>query len=292
MNLETTPLVEPAANPSLAPRRASADEMLESLEILFANGDFSLAEGLTDVALSENPEHPRLNELGAVVFLECKKNAKALECALRFLESGRDRVRGHLLLGEVFLEMNQVREARVAFEYYLGHAAAGDPDMFQALKSMGNIHVRERDLDAAEELYARAMVLNPQSDALLVNFGVLEIQRQRWNEARERFRAALASHPANDRAWLGLALVHRAFSDHDLAWANVCQALDLNPNNETAAGLLTEWAAADGRLSEAASRIDALRARCSPALREVYASALATLFARVGVQVDGTGERG
>ena len=68
----------------------------------------------------------------------------------------------------------------------------------------------------------------------MVNYGTLEIQRDNLEAAVERFRKAVQLNEANDRAWVGLALVHRHMGDLELSRANIERALDINPKNKTA----------------------------------------------------------
>jgi tetratricopeptide (TPR) repeat protein len=63
-------------------------------------------------------------------------------------------------------------------------------------------------------------------------------------------------NPNSDRAWVGLALVHRSKGDFELSWANLERALDLNISNRTALKLIVEWAVRDGRVQAAASRLE------------------------------------
>lgn len=120
------------------------------------------------------------------------------------------------------------------------------PLLFEVFKSLGNIFLRRGDLDSAEDCYNRAHRLNSRSDHLSVNFGTLAIQRERWDEAFERFREALEWNRENDRARVGLALCQRMKGDLELSWGNVRAALDLNPLNETALTLALDWGLRDG----------------------------------------------
>ena len=49
----------------------------------------------------------------------------------------------------------------------------------------------------------------------------------------------------NDKAWVGLALMHSEYGDHALASANLTAALDLQPLNRTAVLLCARWAFRD-----------------------------------------------
>lgn len=127
--------------------------------------------------------------------------------------------------------------------------------LFECYKNLGNIFLRDGDYDEAEELFDKACTLRPESDTLLVNYGVLEIQRKNLEKARDRFRSALDLNNKNDGAWLGLALVHREFGDMELAWANLERALDENKSNQTAITVTMDWGIRDHKLDKAALRI-------------------------------------
>ena len=89
----------------------------------------------------------------------------------------------------------------------------------------------------------------------MVNYGTLEINRDNIDAATERFRAALEINSRNDKAWVGLALIHRSKGDFELSWGNLERALDLNPRNRTALRLEVEWSVRDGRIQSAIERM-------------------------------------
>lgn len=123
------------------------------------------------------------------------------------------------------------------------------PELFEIFKNVGNIHVRRGDLDLAEDNYNRAHRIQASSDVLFVNMGTLCVQKQAWDEALEKFRAALVLNMFNDKAWVGLAIGHRMKSDRELAWGNLEAALEYNPLNEAALTLALEWGVQEGRES-------------------------------------------
>ncbi len=136
-------------------------------------------------------------------------------------------------------------EAIESYRTFIFGVADESPLLFDALKNLGNCFVKIGDLDSAEEAYHKAFHLNSESDVILVNYGTLEIQRDRYNQAQSRFKQALEVNIDNDKAWVGLALVHRQMADAELAWGNLCRALDLNPTNKTSITLLIQWAVDD-----------------------------------------------
>ncbi|MAV91094.1 MAG: hypothetical protein CL676_06705 [Bdellovibrionaceae bacterium] len=96
-------------------------------------------------------------------------------------------------------------------------------------------------LDQAEDCLYQALEHPGAVDQVLVNLGTLDIQRKSWESATVSFREAINHNAKNDKAWVGLALCHRYRGDHELAFGNLELALDINPKNETALGLLLAW---------------------------------------------------
>lgn len=153
-----------------------------------------------------------------------------------------------------------------------------DNTVFEIYKDIGNIYVRQGDFEGAEEYYHKAFALNPDSDALHVNLGTLEIQRQDWGAARDRFRFALGLNERNDKAWVGLALAHYHLGDIDLAFANLERAIDQAPGNRTAVLLLAGWGEKHDRVDEAVEALQNYLAEAS--FDEEMSLALIQLFCR------------
>ena len=78
-----------------------------------------------------------------------------------------------------------------------------------------------------------------------VNLGTLAMQKADTQTALERFRGALEIDSRNDKAWVGLGMVHHDMGDLVLARANIENAMDINPLNRTAVQLAATWALRD-----------------------------------------------
>ena len=154
-------------------------------------------------------------------------------------------------LGHTLYDLGRDDEAQACYQMALKRPLEVDHRLFKLYKNLGNIFVKQKDLEGAEEIYNRALAIEPRSDVLYVNLGTLAIQRDHWEEARGFFREAVSINSRNDRAWVGLALVHHYFADHELAWANIEEALAVNPCNEAAVNLVTDWAIQQGKLGKA-----------------------------------------
>lgn len=122
----------------------------------------------------------------------------------------------------------------------------GDPLYFDIYKNMGNIYLKCSDIDAAEEKYNLANAIDSNDESLQINYGVLEIQKSKYTDAKSRFSKVLENNSESDLAWVGVALVHRAHADHDLARACLMRGLDSNPYNKMAITNLVKWCEEDG----------------------------------------------
>lgn len=157
-----------------------------------------------------------MNHKNQILFAECLYKMADYPAALKILHSVLDEVENH------------------------------EPLLFDVYKIMGNIYLKCGDIEAAEEKYNLAHAIDSQNEVLIVNYGVLAIQKSDFLEAKSRFVTVLAKHPENDLAWVGLGLVHRHFGDMDLSRACLLRALDENPYNKVAITQFYQWSIQDG----------------------------------------------
>lgn len=214
--------------------------LMMNAKVLLSHGEYQLALNLLRQACNLNSKHPEvLRTMGLVL----EKLAKWSEAKIVYVELDRQfhnfkysyrKAHCHYMLNEDESALNGYYEA-------LSHLQDEEEDLFELYKNMGNIFVRRRDFEAAEESYNKAYTINSQSDILLINFGTLEVQREDFDKALFCFRKAIELNAHNDKAWIGLALVHNHFGDKELAWGNLIKALDIDAFNRTAILLMGHW---------------------------------------------------
>ena len=203
-----------------------------------------------------------LEDLYMILQIEPNDSIIALELARRLNGRGRQAEALRILrnvvdidfrfatlnaLGQTEYELDLGDDAFNHLQTALLVADDKEPALFDVFKTLGNLFVKRGDFMSAEDSYNKAHRLNPHSDALLVNFGTLAIQRADWDQALTRFKDALVIDSSNDKAWTGLAIGHRMKGDQELAMANLEAALQYNCLNETALTLILDWGVADGR---------------------------------------------
>jgi tetratricopeptide (TPR) repeat protein len=213
---------------------------LKNAKVLQQNHEHSLSINLLRQASSLSPHHPLvLKALGESL----EKAKKWDEAYLVFKHLGR--VRPDFYSFYKIAEMEYVlQNDDLSLQSYfecLSHLVEDCDELFNVYKNIGNMLVKQKDYDGAEEYFNKAHAKNSKSDVLFVNFGTLEIQREDFNKAVFCFRQALEINPKNDKAWIGLSFVHSGFGDHELAWGNLMTALDINRTNKTGLLFMMNW---------------------------------------------------
>ncbi len=228
---------------------------LANARLLMKHKEYSLALNILRQACNKDSKHPvTLNLLGDC--LELKHNFSEAMIARRTLVSVDYGFESLFKFATTLYKMNQDEEALNKYYEALSLLTEESDSLFELYKNMGNIFVRQGDFDGAEEYYSKAYTLNAKSDTLLVNFGTLEVQRNDFGKSLYCFRQAIEANSENDKAWVGLAMVHNHFGDVELAWANLETALDINPQNRTAAHLLANWAVRDVQLDKGITALE------------------------------------
>lgn len=215
--------------------------MIANAEMLKKHHEREAAKVLLRETLNLEPRHPvALSKMVSVLPNDAAHRDEKFKVAQAF-DKVTDSPEAALEVAKIYYELG---ELDMALESYFRAANRIDEEnamVFEIYKDIGNIFVRQKDYDGAEEYYHKAFALNPDSDTLQVNLGTLEIQREDWPEACLRFRSAIGCNDKNDRAWVGLALAHHQMGDIELAFANLEKAVDLNPANRTAIQLIATW---------------------------------------------------
>ena len=228
--------------------------LMKNAVLLDEAGERRLASNILRNVLIRRPDHPEALMRMGLCLRDEGRHEEALKC-FRALAKTERKLEAQILIAETFYLNENDAMALAGYRDVLKQVVGDQKALFEIYKNVGNIHVRAGDFDAAEEFYNKAYTIQPESDVLMVNYGTLEIQREALPEAVQRFRRSVEINKDNDKGWVGLSLVHRQMGDHDLAWANVQRALDINKRNRTALRLVVDWGVADHRVSAAVSHL-------------------------------------
>lgn len=222
----------------------AAAEVLKNAQILFENGEKSLALNLLRVALNRDHTNVIIMQQLAKYLEGLKKFDESIKIREQILKIDYGFMTVFHLAQSYYLSGND----QLALDKYyeaLSIMVEDEDVLFEIYKNMGNIFVRQGDFEAAEEYYNKSCTISDQSDVLFVNYATLAVQRSDFDRARDYFRNAVEINPQNDKAWIGLAMVHNQFADFELAWANLEKGIDINGKNRTGVFLYSQWALRD-----------------------------------------------
>lgn len=229
---EVTPQV-PAVQINPKPTiQAAAFALLQNARVLIKHGESQLALNLLRQASSYDTHELILSEM-TFVLSKLEKWHEAYRVCSQWC---RVEVNFESVFYRAQIEYQMGLDDKSLQSYFeaLSYVTESRSELFEIFKNIGNIYVRKADFELAEEFYNKSYAVKSDSDILLVNYGILEMQRGDLNRAKDRFRSAVQINMTNDKGWVGLAMAHFDFGDEELGIANLKKALDINPYNKTA----------------------------------------------------------
>jgi tetratricopeptide (TPR) repeat protein len=131
--------------------------------------------------------------------------------------------------------------------------------------------LEEGDLERAREALQRAIETDPNDSAALVDLGYLALGAGSTDEATGLFRQALEREPGNIDALRAIATIHGRSGRAEDAYDAAASVADAQPEDPLAVLELAELALDLGRLDEAASAFQRLRAVDDDPSHDVYA---------------------
>jgi tetratricopeptide (TPR) repeat protein len=143
--------------------------------------------------------------------------------------AGRERARTAY---ELYLHASQLDEDAGtmddAEELYL-RAIELDPWLSIAYTNLGNIRFRRHDVDGAQKLYERALEIDPRQPEAQYNLGYVTLERGDPGRAVPLFRGAIESDPKFADAYFNLAMAYEQLGKPDSARTFWKSYIDLEP---------------------------------------------------------------
>lgn len=241
----------------IAEPNPAIENWIPAVDDLIRVNDVSAAHSVLQKVFAKDPYNIVAMELLASCFLKEMKFEQSLQVRLEMERLGDVDFHNLSQIGHLYYDLGQDIPAGEYYERSILMSPSSNKALFEIEKNLGNIYLKVGDMESCEEHYNRAFVIDPHSDVLLVNYGTLEIQKGEYAKALRRFRTAVDANSVNDKAWMGLALVHRQYGDIDLSWGNLERSLDINPGNETAIQMMMDWGVKDNQLEKCIPRLDA-----------------------------------
>ena len=205
----------------LGPNHASALTFAALLAL--RRGQAAAALDYASRAIAVDPRRARAHHLRGLALHAVGRGTEALVDLRQAVALDAKLVDARLDLGNALLDEGDVASAATE----INAALAADPSAI-AYNSLGNLHARQRQFDAAIAAYSRAIELDPRLPQAYGNLGMLQFSVADNDAAIASFRRAVAlapDRPANwsallfalsvsDRATArGIAAEHRAFGE-------------------------------------------------------------------------------
>lgn len=209
------------------------ERMIENAHLLLSSGEFILARNIFSFLLKGNLKDQRAMEGLGLCFIQLNELLPAKKCfkALWELYQKEDYA---ARLGLCYLAEQDDESALYHFSKVQSPEKMEPKLRFEFFKAYGNILNRREQLQTAEALYQKALELNPQSEAIYVNLGTLELQRKNLSVAQKYFMRATQIQPRNSKAHCGLGMVDLGQGDFFSAGREFQVALDCDCQNTVA----------------------------------------------------------
>jgi tetratricopeptide (TPR) repeat protein len=155
---------------------------------------------------------------------------EAVEHLARAIALKPDLVEAHVALGDTFTVNVDLEQARACYQ----RALALDPERIDAHYGLANAALLQGRPDDAADLYRRVIAKNPFAEAYC-KLGIALASQEKWQEAMEQYRQALALKPDFRDAYRFLGYALLMLGDAIEAMAAVRQALAIGETMEARA---------------------------------------------------------
>jgi tetratricopeptide (TPR) repeat protein len=195
------------------------------------------------------------NNLDAlIVIADAATTPEEVDAALAQLELVRadheDKAKFHLAIGNLYIKKRDMERAEQAFK----SAAAAEPDSVHAHLALGNFYLTKRELDLAEEEFKSAADLAPKQSLVQIKLVDFYIATQNTEQAKTLLADLVEEVPDFLPAWRRLAEVNFAERNYEDAARALDTFLEKSPNDPDAIELRGRIHAARGEAAEAVDR--------------------------------------
>lgn len=141
--------------------------------------------------------------------------------------STRNFAQSYFSLGNIFLKQNQLERAEV----YYDSALTKNPNLPRAHLNLGIIQLRKENLDSAGAEFSRVLLLNPYEEKAYNNLSTIYRLKKDYSKAIQFARAAIQLRPNYGTAYSNLSLSYRALGLLDSAETVLQQGLQILPRD-------------------------------------------------------------
>lgn len=214
--------------------------------LLVLSGPLLAAEGvapsLEDLAqrVEEEPDDPlALAEYGFAL-LGGDRESEGLELLAQADVLGYDEPRVQIILARAHMKTENWSDASLVASRVSNSALAGPQDKVEAAFIGGSARWRLGDVQSAEELFGRALRMDPTHGPSMVNLGLLYYSTSRHSQGIAALKKAADIDPENPRVAVRVAGAFEGMGRYDLALPLRERVVDLLPESVGARKVLVQ----------------------------------------------------
>ena len=208
--------------------------LFEQTRKFHQDGDFEQALAGYQTMLSEEPDHPQLCYLLALLYFEQGAQAEATKWFERTVELAPEAAPAHYNLGVIFFDQGEYSKAATAYEK-AAKLCPEDEDIFFNLaltwKKMGNF-------DEALRCYQHILTRNPEDKDTLYNLGVLYKDMKLESESITTLEKVLEIHPEHAQSLNNLGYLYHKAEEDKKAISTYKKLIEIDHNAAMAAHML------------------------------------------------------
>jgi tetratricopeptide (TPR) repeat protein len=254
-------LVEQQLDGALAQAKAATQADSTSAQAQFFLGRLYTATSQLDDAAKAFTEVLKLNPRAAAAQVELSRVELAAGSPDASVQSARQALKGqpdnpdaHLLLARGLIARRELAQAETEMKAMLTKY----PNVAAVHSQIGILFLAKGDHTAAKRAFERALALDGHSLEALSSLVRLDLDAKKTVEARARVEATLTQAPSDARLLLLAASTYAATGDPGRAEHALQRAIEIEPANLQAHGMLGQLFMSEQKLEQAKAEFDVL----------------------------------
>jgi tetratricopeptide (TPR) repeat protein len=207
----------------------NTDCMLKLAELYFYVRKYQKSLDYLDEVLKLDQYNAKAYFMKGMNFKETGDTAKALSSMQTAVEQDNTYYNAYIQLGLLCA----ARHDRLAEDYF-ANALRLQPQSPEALYACGKLYQDEQNYGKAKGFYTQLLTISKDFFDASYNLGVIATKEQKYTEALNYFSDAIGSAPKNPRGYYGRGCCYQLQKDASRAAADFKYALTLDPNYEPA----------------------------------------------------------
>jgi len=207
----------------------NTDCIMKLAELYFYVRKYQESLNYLDEALKLDQFNSKAYFMKGMNFKESGDTAKAISSLQTAVEQDNNYYNAYIQLGLICGAQHKA----IANDYY-ANALRLQPQSQEALYDFARLCQEEKNYPQATTLYKQLLVVNPQNFDALYNLGVMAVNSKGYTDALNYFTKAIGADARNPRGYYGRGYCYQQMGDVQNAAADYRYTLTLNPDFDLA----------------------------------------------------------